>query len=139
MTLHIKTDARPLHSVDRDVAYLDDNRSYGVFVDSAKAIDLASLNLADGGSMSVNKSNVEKLRVSTGRHAPSAGRHRFRGSTFPQGHVCRLRHARRTHSRQHQSVARVGLPLRPVMSLFRIKIDNLVKTAPRRGGTDGND
>jgi hypothetical protein len=39
-----------------------------------------------------------------------------------------------------KSVRGFGLPLRPLMSLFRIKMDNLVKTAPGSGvETDGND
>ena len=53
VTLHIKQMRGRFTPVDRDVAYLDDKRSYSVFVDSGEvAIDLASLNALMARSMS---------------------------------------------------------------------------------------
>ena len=142
VTLHIKQMCGRFTPVDRDVAYLDDKRSYGVFVDTGEvAIDLASLNALMARSMSGKKSNVEKLRVSI-----KDGTLRQQGvidsainvpftatsvvSATPDGRI-------RVSTK---SVRGFGLPLRPVMSLFRIKMDNLVKTAPGSGvETDGND
>jgi len=142
VTLHIKQMRGRFTPVDRDVAYLDDKRSYGVFVDSGEvAIDLASLNALMARSMSGNKSNVDKLQVSI-----KDGTLRQQGvidsainvpftatsvvSATPDGRI-------RVSTK---SVRGFGLPLRPVMSLFRIKMDNLVKTAPGSGvETDGND
>jgi hypothetical protein len=129
-------------SVGRDVAYLDDKRSYSVFVDSGEvAIDLASLNALMARSMGGDKSNVDKLRVSikdgTLRQQgviDSAINVPFKAtsvvSATPDGRI-------RVSTK---SVRGFGLPLRPVMSLFRIRMDNLVKTAPGSGvETDGND
>ena len=142
VTLHIKQMRGRFTPVDRDVAYLDDKRSYGVFVDSGEvAIDLASLNALLARSMSGNKSNVDKLQVSikdgTLRQQgviDSAINVPFKAtsvvSATPDGRI-------RVSTK---SVRGFGLPLRPVMSLFRIKMDNLVKTAPGSGvETDGND
>jgi hypothetical protein len=142
VTLHV----RQLHGhflpVGRDVAYLDDKRSYSVFVDSGEvAIDLASLNTLMARSMGGNKSNVKKLRVTL-----EDGTLRQQGvidsaidvpfkatsvvSATPDGRI-------RVST---TSVRGFDLPLRPVMSLFRIKMDNLVKVAPGSGvETDGND
>src|SRR6185503_19605565 len=142
VTLHIKQMRGRFTPVDRDVAYLDEKRSYGVFVDSGEvAIDLASLNALMARSMSGNKSNVDKLQVSikdgTLRQQgviDSAINVPFKAtsvvSATPDGRI-------RVSTK---SVRGFGLPLRPVMSLFRIRMDNLVKTAPGSGvETDGND
>jgi hypothetical protein len=92
-------------------------------------------------SMSGDKSNVDKLQVSikdgTLRQQgviDSAINVPFKAtsvvSATPDGRI-------RVSTK---SVRGFGLPLRPVMSLFRIKMDNLVKTAPGSGvETDGND
>lgn len=142
VTLHVKRMRGHFDSVGRDVAYLDDKRSYSVFVDSGEvAIDLASLNALMARSMGGDRSNVDKLRVSI-----KDGTLRQQGvidsainvpfkvtsvvSATPDGRI-RVR---------TKSVRGFGLPLRPVMSLFRIKMDSLVKTAPGSGvETDGND
>jgi hypothetical protein len=142
VTLHIKRMRGRFTPVDRDVAYLDDKRSYGVYVDNGEvAIDLASLNALMARSMGGDKSNVEKLRVSikdgTLRQQgviDSAINVPFKAtsvvSATPDGRI-RI---------STKSVRGFGLPLRPVMSLFRIRMDNLVKTAPGSGvETDGND
>ena len=142
VTLHIKQMRGSFTPIGRDVAYLDDKRSYGVFVNSGEvAIDLASLNALMARSMGEDKSNVDKLQVSI-----KDGTLRQKGvidaalnlpftatsvvSATPDGRI-------RVSTK---SVKGFGLPLRPVMSLFRIKMDNLVKTAPGSGvETDGND
>lgn len=142
VTLHIRQMRSRFTPVGRDVPYLDDKRSYGVYVDSGDvAIDIASLNALMARSMGGDKSNVEKLRVSI-----KDGTLRQQGvidsavnvpftatsvvSATPDGRI-------RVSTK---SVSGFGLPLRPVMSLFRIKMDNLVKTAPGSGvETDGND
>jgi hypothetical protein len=142
VTLHIKQMRGRFTPVNRDVAYLDDKRSYSVFVDSgAVGIDLASLNALMARSMSGNKSNVDKLQVSikdgTLRQQgviDSAINVPFKATSLvsatPDGRI-------RVSTK---SVRGFGVPLRPVMSLFRIKMDNLVKTAPGSGvETDGND
>ena len=142
VTLHIMQMHGSFTPVDRDVTYLDDKRSYTVFVDSGEvAIDLASLNALMARSMAGDKSNVDKLRVSikdgTLRQQgviDSAINVPFKATSD----VSATRDGRIRVSTK--SVRGFGLPLRPVMSLFRIKMDNLVKTAPGSGvETDGND
>jgi hypothetical protein len=142
VTLHIKQMRGRFTPVDPNVAYLDDKRSYGVFVDSGEvAIDLASLNALMARSMGGNKSNVEKLQVSikdgTLRQQgviDSAIDVPFKATSV----VSATKDGRIRVSTK--SVRGFGLPLRPVMSLFRIKMDNLVKTAPGSGvEADGND
>lgn len=142
VTLHIKQMRGSFTPVGRDVTYLDDKRSYAVFVESGEvAIDLASLNALMARSMGGGKSNVDKLHVSikdgTLRQKgviDSAVNVPFKAtsvvSATPDGRI-------RVSTK---SVRGFGLPLRPVMRLFGIKMDNLVKTAPGSGvETDGND
>jgi hypothetical protein len=128
--------------VGREIAFLDDKRSYRVFVDEGEvAIDLASLNALMARSMGGGKSNVKNVRVTI-----KDGELRQQGvidstinvpftatsvvSATPDGRI-------RVSTK---SVRGFGLPLRPVMSLFRMKMDSLVKTTPGSGvETDGND
>ena len=142
VTLHIRQMRGRFTPVGRDVPYLDDKRSYGVFVESGEvAIDLASLNALLARSMSGDKSNVEKLRVSI-----KDGTLRQQGVIdsainvpFKATSVVSATSDGRIRV-STKSVRGFGLPLRPVMSLFRIRMDNLVKTAPGSGvETDGND
>jgi len=128
--------------VDRNIPYLDDKRSYAVFVDEGQvAIDLASLNALLARSMGGDKSNVKNLKVSI-----KDGALRQQGtidgaidvpftatssvSATPDGRI-------RVST---SSVRGFGLPLRPAMALFRIRMDDLVRTKPGSGVVaDGND
>jgi hypothetical protein len=143
VTLHIREMRGRFVPVDRDVPYLDDKRSYAVYVDSGEvAIDLASLNALMARSMGGDKSNVEKLRASI----DDKDTLRLQGvidskvnlpfkatsvvSATPDGRI-------RVST---TSVSTSGLPLKPLMSLLRIKMDSLVKVKPGTGvETDGND
>ena len=142
VTLHIKRMHGHFMPVGREVAYLDDKRSYGVYVDNGEvAIDLASLNALMARSMGGDKSNVDKLRVSI-----KDGTLRQQGVIdsainvpFKATSVVSATSDGRIRI-STKSVRGFGLPIRPVMSLFRIRMDNLVKTAPGSGvETDGND
>jgi hypothetical protein len=142
VTLHIKRMRGHFTPVGREIAFLDDKRSYRVFVDEGEvAIDLASLNALMARSMGGGKSNVKNVRVTI-----KDGELRQQGvidstinvpfkatsvvSATPDGRI-------RVSTK---SVRGFGLPLRPVMSLFRMKMDSLVKTTPGSGvETDGND
>lgn len=142
VTLHVKEMRGRFLPVDRDVPYLDNRRSYSVYVDSGEiAIDLASLNSLMARSMGGGKSNVEGLKVSL-----EEGRLRQRGvidsainvpftatsevSATPDGRI-------RVSTR---SMRGFGLPLKPLMRLFSIEMDDLVRVAPGSGvETDGND
>jgi hypothetical protein len=142
VTLHIKSMRGHFVPVQRDVPYLDDKHSYAVSVDTGEiAIDLASLNALMARSMGGEKSNVERLKVS------------FENGTLRQQGVIDSAidvpfKATSVVSATADGRIRVsttavrgfGVPLRPVMKLFNMKMDNLVKVAPRTGvEVDGND
>jgi hypothetical protein len=142
VTLHIKEMRGRFLPVDRSVPYLDNKQSYSVYVDSGEiAIGLASLNALMARSMAGDKSNVEHLKVSI-----EDGRLRQQGvidSTinvpFKASSVVSATADGRIRV-STQSVRGFGVPLRPVMKLFGIEMDNLVKVKPGSGvETDGND
>ena len=142
VTLHIRELRGRFVAVGRDVPYLDDKRSYAVYVDSGEVgIDLASLNALMARSMGGDKSNVEKLRATIDKDTlrlqgviDSAVNLPFKAtssvSATPDG---RIRVAT-------TSVSGLGVSLKPLMALFKIKMDDLVKVKPGTGvETDGND
>ena len=142
VTLHIRELRGRFVGVDRDVPYLDDKRSYAVYVDSGEVgIDLASLNALMARSMGGDKSNVEKLRATIDKDTlrlqgviDSAVNLPFKAtssvSATPDG---RIRVAT-------TSVSGLGVSLKPLMTLFKIKMNDLVKVKPGTGvETDGND
>jgi len=142
VTLHIKQMRGSFSPVGREVSYLDDKRSYGVFVDSGEvAIDLASLNALLARSMGGERSNVDKLRVSI-----KDGTLRQQGVIdsainvpFTATSVVSATSDGRIRV-STKAVRGFGLPIRPIMNLFKIKMDSLVKTAPGSGvEVDGND
>ena len=142
VTLHIKQLRGRFMPVNRDVPYLDDKRSYAVAVDSGEiGIDLASLNALMAHTLEGGKSNIKRLTVSL-----EDGGLRQRGvidskinipfnatavvSATPDGRI-------RVSTR---SVRGFGIPMKPMMKLFGIKMDDLVKVKAGSGvETDGND
>jgi len=142
VTLHIKQMRGRFSPVGREVPYLDDKRSYAVFVDSGEvAIDLASLNALLARSMGGERSNVDKLRVSI-----KDGTLRQQGvidSAINVPFTATSVVSATSDGRIRVSTKAVhgfGLPIRPIMNLFKIKMDSLVKTAPGSGvEVDGND
>jgi len=142
VTLHITQLRGRFTPVNREVPYLDDKRSYAVAVDSGEVgIDLASLNALMARSLAGSKSNIEQLTVSLENGAlrqkgviDSAVNIPFNAtavvSATPDGRI-------RVSTR---SVRGFGIPMKPVMRLFRIKMDDLVKVKEGAGvETDGND
>jgi hypothetical protein len=142
VTLHVKRLQGSFVPVRGDVPYLDDKQSYAVAVDRGQvAIDLASLNALMARAMGGGKSNVDKLRVSI-----KDGELHEQGvidskidvpfksaavvSATPDGRI-------RVHAR---TVSGFGVPVKPVMKLFHLELDNLVKVKSGTGvETDGND
>jgi hypothetical protein len=142
ITLHVKQMRGQFVPVGRHVPYLDDKRSYAVSVDAGEiAIDLASLNALLVRSMGGDKSNVERLRL-----AIDGGTLRQEGvidskvnipfkatsvvSPTPDGRI-------RISTR---SVRGYGVPVSPVMKLFSVELDDLVKVSAGSGiEVDGND
>ena len=127
----------------REAPYLDDKNSYRVDVDTGQvAIDLASLNALMKRTLAASGANVENLQVSV----DDQGKLRQKGridkavdipfnvkagvEATPEGDI-------RVHS---ESVKGFGVPIKPVMKLFSVEMDDLLKIAPGHGvRIDGND
>jgi hypothetical protein len=120
----------------RDVPYLDDTKSYTVSVASGVvAIDLASLNALMARTFADDNSNVDKLTISV----DDKGDLRQKGvidkavnipfnvragiEATPDG---KLRVVTK-------SVKGFGVPVRPLMKMFSIEMDDLLKVKPGRG------
>jgi hypothetical protein len=142
VTLHVKQLRGRFVPVNRDVPYLDDKQSYAVAVDTGEvAIDLATLNALMVRSLGGDRSNIEKLKVSFENGAlrqqgviDSKVNVPFKStaaiSATPDGRI-------RVST---QSMRGFGLPIRPLMNLLGLQMDDLVKVAPGSGvETDGND
>ena len=135
VTLHVRQLRGRFIPIERDVPFLDDKRSYAVAVDSGEvAIDITTLNALMARSMGGDRSNVERLKVSfkNGRleqkgvidsavNIPFSATSQV--STTPDGRI-RI---------QTQSMRGFGLPVKPVLKLFSVEMDDLVKVAPGSG------
>jgi hypothetical protein len=126
-----------------DMPYLEDKLSYVVAIDSGEiALDMESLNALMTTTLGQGRSNVEKLRIST----DDKSRLRQQGvlkkgikvpfdvkgavEATPDGRI-----------RMHAAAVRgFGLPVNPLMKLFGLKMDDLLKVQPGHGVTvDNND
>jgi hypothetical protein len=122
----------------RAVPFLDETTSYSVTVDSGIiSIDLGSLNALLTRTLADDRSNVEKLKVTT----DAEGNLRQKGvidkgidvpfsvkagiQATPDG---KLRIVTK-------SVKGFGLPMKPLMKLFHIEMDDLLKVKPGHGVT----
>src|SRR5688572_23126081 len=142
VTLHIRTLRGRFIPVDRDVPFLDDKRSYAVAVDSGEvAIDVTTLNALMTRSLGGDKSNVDKLKVSfkggaleqkgvIDRAVDIPFTATSRVSTTPDGRI-------RIHT---HSMRGFGVPVRPMLKLLSVELDDLVKVVPGSGvEVRGND
>jgi hypothetical protein len=125
------------------IPYLDDTTSYAVVVQAGEvAVDLASLNALMTRTFGQDRSNVDKLRVSIEPDGvlrqkgviDSAINIPFNAkstvSVTPDG---RLRITTK-------SVRGFGVPIKPLMKLFSVEMDDMLKIQPGNGVTvDGND
>ncbi len=137
VTLHIR-DLRGTFepAPKREVPYLDDTKSYTVTVESGVvAIDLASLNALMTRTLADDNSNVDKLKISV----DDKGDLRQKGiidkavnipfnvkagiEATPDGKL-------RVFTK---SVKGFGMPVKPLMKLFSIEMDDLLKVKPGRG------
>jgi hypothetical protein len=122
----------------RQLPYLDAKQSYSVAVDSGEiAIDLVSLNALMGTTLGGDRSNVEKLKVSV----TDDGRLQQKGvidaainlpfnakSTVAATEDGKIRIST-------TSVKSFGIPMKPFMKVFGIKMDELMKVEPGHGVT----
>ena len=142
VTLHVRQLRGRFEAIGRQVPYLDDKRSYAVVVDNGEvAIGVASLNALLARSLAWQKSNVDNLRVSI-----EDGTLRQRGvidSTVNVPFTATSDVSVTADGRirvSTRSVRGFGVPLGPVMRLFGLEMDNLVKVARGSGvEASGND
>jgi hypothetical protein len=137
VTLHIRhLRGRFEPAAKRDVPYLDDPKSYAVTVDTGiVAIDLASLNALMTETLADDNSNVDKLKISV----DEKGDLRQKGvidkavnvpfnvkagiEATPDGKL-------RVFTK---SVKGFGVPMKPLMKIFHIEMDDLLKVKPGNG------
>jgi hypothetical protein len=125
------------------IPYLDDKNSYLVAIDSGEiAIDMASLNALMNRTLEEADANVGKIRIST----DDKNRLRQKGvldkgikvpfdmkgavDVTPNGRI-------RVHA---DSMRSLGIPVRPLMKVFGIEMDDMMKVKPGHGvSVENND
>jgi hypothetical protein len=143
VTLHISRMRGHFVATGGAAPYLDDKRSYVVTVQEGEiALDLSSLNRLMARSMGGEKSNVEKLQVWFNEDG-TLGQKGVIDAKINVPFRARAMVSATADGRirvSTTSVRSLGVPVSPVMKLFGLKMDSLVKVAPGTGVvTDGND
>ena len=145
ITLHIKhLDGRFVGTGRSGIPYLDDTSTYQVVVSSAHIVmDMASLNaLLNEHVLGHGRSNVENLTVGTDAEGRLVQKGEIdKGIDIPfkvKGAVEATSDGRiRVHSK---SVRGFGLPIKPLMKLFSVEMDDMLKVEPGHGvWVDDND
>jgi hypothetical protein len=145
ITLHIRNlDGRFIGTGKSGVPYLDDVDSYEVVIDSAVIVmDMPSLNaLLNEHVLGHGHSNVEGLKVTTDDEGRLVQKGEIdKGIDIPfkvKGAVEATPDGRiRVHA---SSVRGFGLPVKPLMKLFSIEMDDVLKVEAGHGvQVDGND
>jgi hypothetical protein len=143
ITLHVKELTGRFVPVARSVPHLDYKQSYAVAIDSGEiAIDLASLNALMTRSTQGSKSNLSKLRLSIHEDGTLGQKGVIDSAInvpFNAKAVVSVTSDHRIRV-STTSVRSFGLPVKPIMKLFRFEMDDLVRVAPGTGVVaDGND
>jgi hypothetical protein len=125
----------------RPAPYLNDKRSYSVSIDDGEiALDLASLNKMMARSMGGEKSNVKRLQVWFNEDG-TLGQKGVIDSAINVPFSARATLSPTADGRirvSMKSIRGAGVPVSPVMKLFGLKLDNLVKMGSGVVA-DGND
>ena len=123
-------------AAQRSVPYLDDPKSYSVMVDSGVvAIDLASLNALMTQTLAGDNSNVNKVKVSV----DDKGNLRQKGEidkavNIPFNVKAGIEATPDGKLRVYtKSVKGFGIPMKPLMKMFSIEMDDLLKVKPGKG------
>ena len=136
ITLHIRQLRGAFVPVARRTPYLDDKQSYEVMVDSGEvAVDIASLNALMTHALAGDHSNVDKLRLMIAEDGTLQQKgviDKAINIPFNMKSVVSVTTDGRIRVTA-KSVKGFGIPMKPVMSLFRIGMDDLVKVKPGRG------
>jgi len=125
-----------------EIPYLDDKDSYIVAIDSGEiAIDMVSLNALMNRTLEKGGANVERVRISTegGKTLRQKGvldkgikvPFDLKGTVdvTPDGRI-------RVHAASMRSL---GIPMKPLMKVFGIEMDDMVKVNPSYGVMVEND
>jgi hypothetical protein len=138
VTLHVTHLRGRFEPVSRDVPYLDDKASYAVNVDTGVvAIDLASLNALMTRTLEGDASNVDKLKISVDE----------KGNLKQQGVIDKAVDIPFTVKAGVEatpdgklrvftkSVKGFGMPMKPLMKVFHLEVDDLLHVKPGKGVT----
>jgi hypothetical protein len=136
ITLHVTHLRGRFDPVARDVPYLDDTKSYAVNVDSGVvSIDIASLNALMSRTLAGDASNVDKLKISVDdennlkqkgvidKALPFSVKAGVEAT--PDGKL-------RVFTK---SVKGFGIPMKPLMKVFHLEMDDLLHVKPGKGVT----
>ena len=122
--------------VGRRTPHLDDKRSYTVAVESGEvAVDIASLNALVNQALGDDRSNVDKLRLNIaddGTLQQKGVIDKAINIPFEMKSALSVTSDGRIRV-SAKSVKGFGVPMKPVMSLFHIGMDDLVKVKPGHG------
>ena len=137
VTLHIRhLRGKFAPAAQWNVPYLDDPKSYSVTVESGVvAIDLASLNALMTQTLAGDNSNVDKLTVSV----DDKGNLRQKGEidkavNIPFNVKAGIEATPDGKLRVFtKSVKGFGVPMKPLMKIFHIEMDDLLKVKPGKG------
>lgn len=139
ITLHIRhLRGRFVPTAGAQMPYLDDKHSYTVAIDSAEiALGMASLNALMMRTLGGDRSNVGKVRISIDEERRLRQRGVLeKGLDVPfdvKGNVEATPDGRiRVHAAK---VRGFGVPVTPVMKVFGIEMDDLLKVKPGHGVT----
>ena len=126
-----------------EIPYLDDKSTYVVVIDSGEiALDMPSLNAMMAHTLGHDNSNVEKVRISIDEEHRLQQKGTFdKGIKLPFNVKGGIEATADGRLRMHAAkVKGLGVPVNPLMKLFSIEMDDLVKVKPGHGITvDGND
>ena len=138
VTLHVTHLRGRFDPVARDVPYLDDTTSYAVNVDTGiVSIDLASLNALMNRTLAGDASNVDHLAISVDdksnlrqkgvvdKGVPIPFTVNAGIEATPDGKL-------RVFTR---SVKGFGIPMKPLMKVFHLEMDDLLRVKPGKGVT----
>ena len=144
ITLHVRhLRGKFVPTTRAEIPYLDDKHSYTVAIDSAEiAIGMASLNALMTRTLGSDRSNVEKLRISTdAEHQLRQQGVVDKGIKVPFDVTGGVDATGDGRIRLHASKVRgFGVPVTGLLKLLSIELDDVLKVKPGHGVTvDNND
>ena len=136
VTLHVKQLSGQFVSTSGRVPYLDDKKSYSVVVDSGEvSLDAASLTALMAHVLGNDHSNLRKVRLTIHDDGSLQQKGTIDAAiNIPFNAKSQVSVTSDGRIRvTTKSMKGFGVPVKPVMSLFRIEMDDLVKVDPGRG------